>query len=380
VARLSTRDEARAGDVIALIRETQEFGPAAIDHALPLLRDLLDTEITAGYRLKRSKSGQAESDYFKFHGSPELERETAGLFSEFVRGMAARRGLHDPLHPEKVQRNRVLILPWRQWCGGDGADDVETRLWPSARRFGLSTARVPDAAKTMWELESSLRRIGLRAYNQLRVLLCEDATLLSWVGALQAEPFSERQRLLLRRVAGPLSERLIVERRTGEGGLGHAAMVAALEHVPAAAFVLDAKARVVHANAVGRFRLEQSEGDALRQALGQAIQREAGARSGVVMTKLTGEGLPPLHLAFCSSQGDRVRFAIERARQRWKLTAREVEILAEVAAGRANRDISERLGVAPRTVELHVSSLLRKAHADSRSQLIVDLWHLADAW
>ncbi len=80
----------------------------------------------------------------------------------------------------------------------------------------------------------------------------------------------------------------------------------------------------------------------------------------------------------CGRHGDRVRYAIERGRQRLGLTAREAEIVAELAAGRTNRDIADRLAIAPRTVEVHLSSMLRKAHADSRSQLVIDLWQLAD--
>lgn len=68
----------------------------------------------------------------------------------------------------------------------------------------------------------------------------------------------------------------------------------------------------------------------------------------------------------------------ERARERWALTAREVEVLAHIAAGLSNRDIAQRLAASERTVEIHVSALLRKAHADTRSQLVIDLWHLAE--
>jgi DNA-binding CsgD family transcriptional regulator/tetratricopeptide (TPR) repeat protein len=52
------------------------------------------------------------------------------------------------------------------------------------------------------------------------------------------------------------------------------------------------------------------------------------------------------------------------------ITAREAEVLALVADGLANKDIAARLHVSPRTVEKHVESLLRKAGARSRTQLV----------
>jgi DNA-binding CsgD family transcriptional regulator len=195
---------------------------------------------------------------------------------------------------------------------------VERHLQSSAGAFGLEVAKVQTAARTLWELELAFRQIDMPAHDQLRVL-----------------------------------------------------------HVPGAAFVLDAAGRAVHANAVGRHRLEV-QGDTMRAALAQAA-REQDAVPDIVTTKLSVPGLPALHLAICATHDDRVRAGIERARTRWQLTAREAEVLAELAAGRQNRHIAEALGAAPRTIELHVSSLLRKAHCDSRSQLIIDLWHLADA-
>jgi DNA-binding CsgD family transcriptional regulator len=52
------------------------------------------------------------------------------------------------------------------------------------------------------------------------------------------------------------------------------------------------------------------------------------------------------------------------------VTAREADVLVLVAEGLANKDIAARLHVSPRTVEKHVESLLRKAGARSRTQLV----------
>jgi DNA-binding NarL/FixJ family response regulator len=52
------------------------------------------------------------------------------------------------------------------------------------------------------------------------------------------------------------------------------------------------------------------------------------------------------------------------------ITAREADVLALVAEGLANKEIAVRLHLSPRTVEKHVESLLRKADARSRTQLV----------
>jgi DNA-binding NarL/FixJ family response regulator len=50
------------------------------------------------------------------------------------------------------------------------------------------------------------------------------------------------------------------------------------------------------------------------------------------------------------------------------VTPREAEVLAQVAAGRSNREIAEALQLSVRTVEKHVERLLAKT-AQSRSEL-----------
>ncbi|MDO3703947.1 response regulator transcription factor [Micromonospora sp. C28SCA-DRY-2] len=68
----------------------------------------------------------------------------------------------------------------------------------------------------------------------------------------------------------------------------------------------------------------------------------------------------------------------EAARQRLgELTARELEIVREVARGHANAGIARRLGMSEATVKAHVSRALAKLGADNRVQLAI-LVHDAD--
>jgi NarL family two-component system response regulator LiaR len=53
------------------------------------------------------------------------------------------------------------------------------------------------------------------------------------------------------------------------------------------------------------------------------------------------------------------------------LTARELEVLRQLALGRSNKDIAEVLGIGEETVKTHVSRVLDKLHVENRGQAIV---------
>lgn len=53
------------------------------------------------------------------------------------------------------------------------------------------------------------------------------------------------------------------------------------------------------------------------------------------------------------------------------LTAREIEVLGELAAGRSNKDIARKLAISTGTVRVHVKSVLRKLALDNRTQAAV---------
>ena len=54
--------------------------------------------------------------------------------------------------------------------------------------------------------------------------------------------------------------------------------------------------------------------------------------------------------------------------RRGGLTAREVEVLALVAEGRSNGEIGKQLFISTKTVSVHVSNILGKLAASSRTE------------
>ncbi|WP_424936374.1 MULTISPECIES: helix-turn-helix domain-containing protein [Bacteria] len=52
------------------------------------------------------------------------------------------------------------------------------------------------------------------------------------------------------------------------------------------------------------------------------------------------------------------------------LSARQQEILDLLLMGKKNQEVGDILGISPRTVEVHVTSLLRKTGARSRVELV----------
>ncbi len=69
---------------------------------------------------------------------------------------------------------------------------------------------------------------------------------------------------------------------------------------------------------------------------------------------------------------------LDDATSAWKLTPRQRDVLALIAAGKANKEIANELACADNTVELHVTRVLRKAGVTSRTQLIARFW--SETW
>jgi DNA-binding NarL/FixJ family response regulator len=155
--------------------------------------------------------------------------------------------------------------------------------------------------------------------------------------------------------------------------LRHPAFAAVLEAIPTAAFVVDARGAVACTNACGRAATQADE-EAVRAALAGAVRGDPGVPS-FVLRKMGGQGSRARYLAVMTTAGvEGPRARVRVLAQRWGLTGRQGEVLAELARGHCNKDVAARLGCAEVTVELHVTALLRKAGVESRAALIARFW------
>ena len=78
-------------------------------------------------------------------------------------------------------------------------------------------------------------------------------------------------------------------------------------------------------------------------------------------------GARPLVIELRSGIGHVAALADDRSRE---LTSREVEVLQLVAQGRSNRQIAELLYISAKTVSVHVSNILAKLEAGSRTEAV----------
>jgi DNA-binding CsgD family transcriptional regulator len=75
-----------------------------------------------------------------------------------------------------------------------------------------------------------------------------------------------------------------------------------------------------------------------------------------------------------SVMSERDRNRLKLARERWRLTPRETQVLAIVMRGKSNKEIAVALSCTISTVEVHVSRLLKKAGTDGRTGLLAKYW------
>lgn len=250
-------------------------------------------------------------------------------------------GAYDPLRPSAVQRNVAF---------------ADRELAPTAQT---------GSARALYE------RVAIADLKQMRILVCDDAMLLAWVGGFREESFSEGERLLLQSLAPALSARLRFDRMLDAGPL--TAIDVALEAIDAPAFIVARGRSIAHANAAGRELVARRRTETLRR-IDDALARPGGAHGDVARPMRIDSSASPHALVVLRAAHRREGGELEDAARRWGLTARERDVLAHLARGDANKDIATKLGCAVATVEIHVSAILRKARADSRAQVVARYW------
>ena len=113
-------------------------------------------------------------------------------------------------------------------------------------------------------------------------------------------------------------------------------------------------------------RADADEEEPLRQALGQLQRLGARPAAAIVARRLQERGVRNV------PRGPRPSTRRNEAR----LTARELEVLRLLADGLRNAAIAERLFLSPRTVDHHVSAILRKLNVQSRGEAVAEAGQL----
>jgi DNA-binding NarL/FixJ family response regulator len=202
------------------------------------------------------------------------------------------------------------------------------------------------------------------------VLVCDGPVLLAWVGGFREKPYTIAERERLAMLVPSLRRRLRLERQLGAAALDAATAVAALDAIPAAAFVTNDSGGVVYANRIGRALLARDR-SATRSWLAEAIRHE---RPDAARTTLATRGAARHFLVTRVRPADDPDARADVAASRWGLSARQTQVLSLLARGSANKTIAATLGCTEATIEIHVTAILRKVDADNRAELVARFW------
>jgi DNA-binding CsgD family transcriptional regulator len=310
--------------------------------ALEALRDAADTDKVVLYDLKQ----RPLSDDLM------IDRELVvslvpgswrSAVDDYLLGRGNSWGIYNPVRPEAIQRDRVLST-------------AEVALLTDGRVLALRDA--------------VFQRIGIVGFDTMRALVCDGPSMLAWIGIVQPDAATERQRQLLGQLLPAFRKRLVFERIVSESAMAGPSMAAALEQVNGPAWVLGAGGRIAHANAAGAARFD-ADPNTTRADLVACATGTVDPRFKVTRLR-NGEGGEAGHLVF-ETLDDRLRVTGDAAR-RFNLTPAQTRVLERVARGASNATIAAELRVAERTVEAHVTAILIKAQVASRSALIVQIY------
>ena len=156
-------------------------------------------------------------------------------------------------------------------------------------------------------------------------------------------------------------------------GLLRATLHAALGAIEEPTIVVRRNGHPVLANARGREWLASGTAD-LASLVQSAISAGPGQESaGFSVSPIQGRQGVELFLVVGRPTGSRDERRTVQAASSWRLTRAETRVFGRLGRGITNRAIAHELECSIRTVELHVSSILKKAQVKSRAQLLVKL-------
>lgn len=354
------------GRVTALAESLAHFdldGPPALERFLPALRGLLGAQLTAAFGAGELESGFGST--FQLRSGVDLSgSDLMRDLDTWMHRSPSRWALYDPTAPEPRQRNMVLNV-------GRYLELVQQEAeGEHLRPFGVNREALEVARERLRHAEALPGTAWLFRQHQLRSLICEGSTLLAWVGAVDSGPFGPREEAMLAATVPSLQRRLALERRLAQASVTALGFGAALDALQAPAFLIDGRGHLQHANRQGQALLTQDR----RGTLERLTLAARGAVPGLRVTPLRREGLPPHLLVIGERTPDDHARKLERFCQDHRCTQRERQVLALLTRGDPNRRIAQVLTCSEKTVELHITHLLRKASVASRTELIATFW------
>lgn len=339
---LAKRDTSRLrelGDELLSLRIDRPRLPAGV---LEGIRELAEIDLVAMYSV-RNRTGRWLVE--RFESTAELapaERLMRRMYERTKESPL----YYDPAATPGAQRNRV----------------VDALTW------------IEEHAPGTWEQNTTnlevCEPLGMSTYRQPRALLCDGPALLAWFGALTPQEPTTRQLRILNALVAPMRRRLIARRQLDDAPYLQATLDLMLDGIGGPAFVIDGRGGIHEHNRAGRVLLDERGSD-VRAALVAAVAGQAHELA-FNMIALCDDAATPRQIAVLkqSSVETRVNACLDVCARRWRLTARQSQVLALVVRGLPNSTISATLACVERTVELHVSALLDRAGVESRSALV----------
>jgi len=326
-----------------------EDGGRTLAWFIPALRRVLEVEVAAAYGVKVVE-GRLGVDFYDQSGASVRSQKAVDIYDRWFRTQEGRVSGFDPRAPAPSGRNRLVTVPVSSsWMLRHGVP-------PPLRRT--------ISAPTEEGVELVLRPTGFDMPTS-RILVCEGPSLLAYVGAFDTSGFRHGQPAVLTRLVAPLVRRLRLERRLEEANIHALGIEAALEHLPMAAFVVSRRGRILAGNRIGRACIE---GD---RAIHSALTSINGPDPSIFDVTPLATGTTTHHLAVRRCHDPRAEPKLAAKARLWSLTRRETEVARWILRGTTNHAIAAELGCSVKTIEHHVSSILRKGGLENRASMIV---------
>ncbi len=309
---------------------------------LPGLCSLLRADGAAFYSVQRGASSFELAD-FGLHARTGDARTVQPKLAEIVRCAGKQLGA---VAFRRQERNRPVSL----------RENVPEEVWQNhpVTRHVLPIAGIASDA---WDL---------------RTVLAERDISLGWIGVYGQERFTTRERWLFAGLAPPLRQAMKLERRLDMAALHSACLSVCLEAIPSPAFLVTTLGVPVHTNRAGRDELEKPGSDTRPWLNTLAHRLAAGQRlpAGAMGQPILCNGLPPHYLVVRTSAAPHLAIRLDCVSREWLLTRRQREVLGLLCDGHANKAMAEQLGCSVRTVEQHITALMRKARVDCRTSIV----------